>query len=243
MFKNFGFMDQQEIQKIAVEALQRQEKQQSRQEEKIALIEEREATIDYGSAVFEEYTSDNWNDKVKKDRNIYNKFLSNIEEGEAVDKITLIIKDFLESAQSIYEHININPETYGFKGLMLDASEAELNLESQRIVDNFFNKHYFSLSNSERDKLYMEQSLSLAKEIVLNEEIEITEAMEHANKAIIVEKLLQEVNFPKPIYYRIQELMTSPLYGEIFEQEVLVDKWNKFKDKSNALSRVFAALI
>jgi hypothetical protein len=242
MFKNFGFMDQQEIQKIAVEALQRQEKQQTRQEEKIALIEEREATIDYGCAIFEEYTADNWSDKVKKDTNIYNKFLSTVEEGTA-EKISIVLGDFLDTVNSIYEHININPETYGFKGLMLDASEAELNLESQRIVDNFLNKHYFSLTNNERDKLYMEQALSLTTEIVSNEKIEIKEAMEHAHKAIIVEKLLQEVNFPKPIYYRIQELMTSELYGEIFEQEVLVDKWNKFKDKSNALSRVFAALI
>jgi hypothetical protein len=242
MFKNFGFVDQQEIQKIAVEALQRQGKQQSREEKKIALIEERENTIDYGSAVFEEYNGDRWVDKLKKDTNIYNTLLANVEEG-TIEKVQLVLSNFLASVNEIYEHINVNPETYGFKGLMLDASEAELNLESKRIIDNFFNKHYYALTNRERDKLYMEQALELTKDIVLNEEIEIKEAMEHAHKSIIVEKLLQEVNFPKPIYYRIQELMTSPIYGEIFEQEVLVDKWNDFKNKSNALSRVFAAVI
>ena len=243
MFTNFGSMiDQDRIQRIAWEALQKQDKQQTREESRIALIEERERHVDYGSAIFEEYNSEKWEDKLRKDTNIYNRLLTNVEES-TMDKIQHIMADFLSCVNSIYEHININPETYCFKTLILDASDAELNLESQRIVDNFLYKHYYRLSKSERDKLYMEQALSLTSEIVLNEDIEVKEAMEHAHKSIIVEKLLQEVNFPKPIYYRIQELMSSEIYGEIFEQEALVDKWNSFKEKSAALSRVFAAVV
>jgi len=242
MFNNFGLFDQQEIQKIAWEALQKQEKQFSREESRIKLIEEREYVIDYGAAIFEEYNQDMWSDKVRRDSNIYNTILSKVEEN-TMDKIQFILADLLGSVNSIYEHVNINPESYGFKNLNVEASESELHLESMRILDNFFNKHYYSLTKNEKDKLYMERSLNLATDIILKEEIEIVEAVEHVQKTIIVDKLLEEINFPKPVFYRIQELMSNQIYGEIFEQEELVDKWNDFKNKSFSLARVFAALI
>jgi hypothetical protein len=242
MFKNFGFVDTNEIQKTALEALQRQEKQYTRKEKNVQLVEERESRIDHGAVMFEDYSLENWGVKIKKDSNIYNTIISKVEES-SVEKIQVILGDFLDSVHSIYEHVNINPDSFNRDRFKLDSSEADLATESVQVIESFIRKNYYDLSQKEKDRTYEERSISMVKEIVENEDIEVNEAMEHAHKAIVVEKLLEDINFPKPVYYRVQELMSSPIYGEIFEQEGLIEKWNNFKNKSNTLSRVFAALI
>jgi hypothetical protein len=253
MYSNFSFTDQVDIQKIAWEALQKQKKQQTRAEERDQLVEERQNSIDYGAAVFEEYSTDGWVSKIKKDANIYNVFLENAEE-PIMEKIQILVSNLLSTTNTIYEHINIKPSNYGFQNLhlptdkhsddtVLEASAIDLENEGIRIVNTYLDKHYYAMGNHERKKLYQERVQNMAKDIVLNEDINIDEAVEHAYKSVVIENLVEAINFPRPAYYRIQELMTSEAYGEVFEQDKLVELWNDFKTKSNTLSRVFAQLV
>ena len=229
------------IQKLAKEALQRQEKTHTREEKRVQLIEERLSRVDWGASIFEEYDAEKWSEKVRKDTNIYNVFLENTEQ-DKTEKIGFLLGELLNSVNAVYEHVNIAPAVYTNK-INLEASEVELKLESKNVIEDFLNKKFYSLSNSEKDKLYKEHTLNMSKEIILSEDIEIPQAVEHAQKAILMDKLLEEINFPKTAYYRIKELMESTTYGEVFEQEALLDKWNDFKTKSNVLSRIFASLI
>ncbi|MBC8427525.1 MAG: hypothetical protein H8D97_01400 [Proteobacteria bacterium] len=242
MTGNFSFTDREEIQKTALEALRRMDNKNNKEEQRIRLIEERDSKLFYDQAVFEEYDQDNWTDKVKKDSHIYNTFISEVDD-DVGEKIQYLLTDLLKNVNSIYEHININPVIGGFKNLPLDASDEELQKESENIIENFFKKHYYGLSNYERNKLYKERTCSFGKDIILNEKIEIKDAVEHAYKSIIIEQLLNNINFPKTVYYRIQELMSSDIYGEIFEQDKLIDLWTEFGKKASTVSRVFAQLV
>lgn len=239
---SFNFTDREEIQKTALEALRKMSDRTNKESEKIKLIEERNNKLFYDQHVFEEYDVDSWGKKLHKDSNLYNVFISEISEDDG-EKVQFVLQDLLKTVNEIYEHININPETFGFKNLPLDASIEELQEESVKIIDTFFNKNHYSLSNHERKKLYKERTCSFGEDIILNEEIEIKDAVEHAYKSIVVEQLINSINFPKPVHYRIQELMNSDIYGEIFEQGKLIDLWDDFGKKASAVSRIFAQLV
>jgi hypothetical protein len=243
MFKNMSFInaEAEEIQRIAQDALRRQGKIYTKEEEKINLIEERLSKIDYGAIIFEEYDNSKWESKVKIESNIYNQLVKNLEESD-LEKIQTLLGDLLLSVNDLYEHVNIAPQLYSTK-INLEDSENTIVQETDLLIETFLSKKHYSLSTSERNKLYMDATLNLSKDIITNESIDIKEAVEHSYKSLIMQKLIEEVNFPKTVYYRLQELMESPLYGEIFEQDKLIEKWDNFKEKSNTLSRVFAALV
>ena len=244
MYSNLSFTDREDIQQVAWEALQKQRRNKTKAEERLQLAEEREATMDYSVSIFEEYHIDDWKTKIKKDTNIYNILLEEINDSpEVIEKIQFILSDLLKTTNSIYEHINVKPDTFGFANLTTDSSEVELRKEAVEIVNKYLSKNYYSMSNYDRKKLYQERVCNLCKDIVINEDAPVSEALLHSYKSVVVENLLEVINFPKPVYYRVQELMTNSAYGEVFEQEKLVDLWNDFKTKNSTLSRIFAKLV
>lgn len=192
--------------------------------------------------LFEEYTDSKFERKLKMDVQVYNQFLKGITEEQEVG-IKNIMSSMLTTTQSIYEHINIEPKIYGFKQLTSDASDNELQLEAKRLLNEHFNKAYYSLTSGQKYEKYKDSVVQLTYEYITEDNLALEEATEHAYKTIIVENLLRTINFPFLVQAKLDELAESDMYAEMFDKDKLLDLTEQFDSQVRILSRVFATTI
>lgn len=192
--------------------------------------------------IFEEYSDAKFENKVNIDINIYNQFMKGITEEQLVG-VKSLLANMLETTKSIYEHINIEPKIYGFKQLSVDSSEDELQLESKRLLNDHFNKMYYSLTSAQRYETFKDVVVEMAYEYVSEDKLPLADATEHAYKTTIIERFIKTINFPYLIESKINELMESDMYGEMFDRDRLTDLTEQFDEQLRVLSRVFATTI
>jgi hypothetical protein len=138
----------------------------------------------------------------------------------------------------IYEHINIEPKCLGYKGLTLESSEEELNSEAKRLFLEYIDKNYYNLSMEERERKYKAYVNQKAYDIVATENTDIDETVQHIYKAAVINNLFENLNFPFSIKCRIEELLESQIYREVFDAETLQVLWEDFGNKSFELARI-----
>ena len=225
----------------AVLALNRLRQNQSKQLQES--VNFRTAKKDFAKSVFEEYDSDVFNQKVKIDSIFFKSLCKNIEE-KYMEDVSNLLASYMENVQEIYKHINIKPRVYGFN-IMTSLNESEENLEktSSRIINDFINRQYYSLDESERELKYKDTIKPLASDIILNENVNEQIAVEFSTKATILESLLEKISFPMTIKARIEEDLVDVNYGEIFDQDRLRDLWETFQTQTHNLSKIIAATI
>lgn len=237
----YSFSDQLALSTKAYEALQRIKSKSDEKSTQDALTEAR-MNLDYSRQVFEEYSDERFTKKVELDSYIYNHFLKNTEDGAVVNTIQETLSDYLATIKAIYEHINIEPKIYGFKKMDKYSSDAELVSESKRIIFEHLDKQYYNLSSDERHKKYKDFVVGVSHDIAINESLDMAESVEHVYKSAVISNLLENINFPFIIKTKVEELLESQIYKEVFDVDTLQTLWEDFHEKNFNLSRILSLL-
>jgi len=237
----YSFSDQIELSTKAYEALQRIRNKSNEKSSEEILTEARK-NLDYSRQVFEEYSDETFIKKVELDSYIYNQFLKNTEDEHVVQSVQESLSDYLATIKAIYEHINIEPKIYGFKKMDKYSSNDELVFESKRIIFEHLDKQYYNLSSEERHKKYKDFVVGVSHDIAINENLDMSESVEHIYKSAVISNLLENINFPFIIKTKVEELLESQIYKEVFDVDTLQTLWEDFHEKTFNLSRVLSLL-
>jgi hypothetical protein len=235
------FTDKYELSKAAYAALNKiKENKQAEVTEQ--LKQNTPKKVDYSMYIFEEYTDDQFTKKVKYDSYIYKRFINQLNE-EQQESAKTALANLLENVKEIYEFINIEPKVHGFKNLVLESSEIDLENEANRLTLDFFTKNYYNLTEGQRKEKYKDIVIENSYELMLSEDLSIEESIEHSYKSIMMTNYIKSVNFPYIIESKINELIESDLYSEMFDRDKLFQLVETFKDNNTKLSRIFSLLI
>lgn len=212
--------------------------------DKISLISESTNQINKNkyNLVFMEFDEAKFEEKVKLDRNIYNKLFEKLD-SESKTHVSKIISEMVGIVKDVYKFINIEPKILGYKNISSDDSKHELLTEASNIINNYFNREYYSLSTDEKRRKYKDSVLDLAYELVVQENIEMDEALKHSYKSIVIENLIRTINFPYIIKHKINEVFEDTMYNDFFDVDELSNLMEAFDLKVKQVSRIVSAII
>lgn len=200
--------------------------------------------FDYGQELFDPYDDITFEAKLKVDLMFYERLLSNLDEKYS-EVVQEILSSLYKDVREIYDQMNISPELYG-KGINYEILEEGLNIRSKKIsevVYEYLDKNFYRLSPDERKEKYYEQQLPLAKELMTEQKENVEDAISHSVKTIVMENLLRQIAFPLAPWARLNYLCESYDYGQIFEQERLVELSENVNKKIRAISKIVSACI
>jgi len=197
----------------------------------------------YSKILLEEFDNDSFNTKIKYDSAYYNVLLNRLDESQSAN-IQEILADLLKTTRQIYEHINIKPKIYGINRLVtLNESDDVIYEMANRVISDYINNNYYKLTNDEKHSRYFESVKSQAKELIINENITTTDAVEYSMKVSVIQSLLETINFPMIIKNEIEKSLISEEYGDMFEQEELNMLWEDFASKSTDIAKIISAIV
>lgn len=237
MYKN-TLEEQYKLSAMSLEALNR-----IRSKNEAKLQEKKQPKKDYARLIFEEYDEDSFSLKLMCDSIFYNCLIKRLDDTYESD-VQKMFGELAATTRYIYEHINIKPKLYGF-------NESEIQNESQEVLENktihliteFLNHNYYSLTDKQLETLYLKEVNTIAKELIVTENVETGDAINFALKSIIVESLINRINFPMIVKDRVNELITSNDYGMIFDQDQLIKLWDQFGKQSRDISKIAATVV
>lgn len=235
------FTDTQKISKTAYDALKRIRESRNKATADLVL-ESKSFTKSRYNTIFPEYSDDKFKEKIDLDGYIYNKLLENLEDGEK-ESVSKLISEMLTDVKEIYKFINVEPKIVGFKNMDVSDNRNSLLIEATNVINNFLNKEYYSLSKDERYRKYKDSVVNFAHNIVLEEGVDPQEAIEHSYKTAVIQRLLEDINFPFVIKHKINEVFEDDLYNDFFNVEELHDLKESFDIKAKNIARVISVLI
>lgn len=198
---------------------------------------------DFSRMIFEEYDEKSFAEKVKVDSIFYRTMLKNMNESE-VDGVRQILTNYFDTVRQIYEHINIKPRVYGFNlASAFNESDAILEESATRMLNDFVNQQYYSLSSEERESRYFPAVKGIASDVILKEHVSEEEAVEFGSKSVVLKEFIERISFPLVVKTKIEEDLIDENYGKIFDQSRLKDLWNTFQDQATGLSKIVAAVV
>jgi len=200
-------------------------------------------TPNYAKLLLEEFDEDSLRDKILRDKSYYDVLMYKLTtEQQEVFKPAL--ESLLETVGEIYKHLNIKPKIYASNRLPdINESEEIMHQSASRIINEFISRNYYKLTTENRIKIYEQQVNELSKSLIIESNIELDEAIEFSTKVVVLQQLIENINFPLVIKSEIESSLTSEQYGELFEQEELVKLWETFKDRSYKFAKVISATI
>lgn len=198
---------------------------------------------DFSKLIFEEYDEKAFEQKAKIDSLFYKSLSKNISE-TYMDDMRYVLTNYLSNIREIYEHVNIKPRVYGVNvNTILNESESFIEETTTKIINEFINSQYYSLTDKERESRYFEIVKPIASEMVLQESLDEQVALEFATKAVVVKELLEKISFPMTVKSRIEEDLIDESYGKIFDQDRLKQLWESFQDQTLNFAKIIAATI
>lgn len=210
---------------------------------KIESITEAYSKVSMGSELFEAYDMLFWEGKVKVDMLYFDQLLQKLEESDDIYKA---LGTYFKNIREIYEFVNLKPEIYGkSKGIdfaILEESNEMRKQKLSKVIFEYLDNSFYSLSPEQRQDRYLESSKELSKTLI-SEGVNPDEAIAFSTKVSIIENLLTKVAFPFSVGSRINFLMESEDYRVVFDQAALVDLMDSFRTKVHLLSKVVAAVI
>lgn len=236
------FTDTHKLNKTSYDALKRIRQNKERTSSLVLENDNKIVAKQKFNLVFQEYSDEKLQEKITLDGYIYNKLLENLnsEESEAV---STLISEMMITVKDIYKFINIEPKTVGFNHMSSADSKNSLVIEATNIINNHINKEYYSLSKEEKIKKYKDSVVHLAHQVVLEEGIDPQEAINHCYKSIVIERLLENVNFPFIIKHKIEEVFEDDMYNDFFNINELRELKDTFESQIKNISRVMSVLI
>jgi len=206
------------------------------------LLQEAMDGIDYAKHVFEEYRENDFKLKIALEKHVYDVFVKECEEDQLAS-IQESVGNLLNTVNNIYKHVNIKPKLFGFQETDIELPKVDVINKSENIVMKHLNENYFNLSSLQRKNRYEESVTSYAKELVVAENIDTEDAIEHAYKSIVLEAFLKKLSIPSMIKSRIDDLLESDEYKAYCNQDELINLMESFNSQIHNLSRVFAVTI
>lgn len=196
---------------------------------------------DFGSELYEQYDDLTFVNKKNIDKMYYNILLTNLP-NTMIESVDNAIESLYDTIEKIHEHINVKPELYG-KNITFDLINESIVDSTEKIkssINNFMKSNYYDLSPQERENRYYEKHKQFAKQLI-DENINIQEAIELSIKTNIIETLTRNIAFPFSIWTRINHLMESHEYGIVFDQDELSDLVSVFENKLFNISKIIAS--
>jgi hypothetical protein len=237
-----SFTDSYELTEKAIKALKRIKDNRLNNNEKDKLFNESRIPLltTNKKLMSEEYDNLSFDNKIEFDKVTFEKLLTNLTE-EHTNIAKGIISDIQENIKEIYQLSNIKPRTYGFTNFTTDMSKESLLEESDRIIKDHFNKSYYNLTTREREKKYKDKVVSIAHDIISeNEDVNTQNALDFSYKAVLLKDLIKKISFPYLAETKINELLESDLYKEFFDSERLHILRNDFDSKVNDLAKIIS---
>jgi hypothetical protein len=196
----------------------------------------------YSKYIFEQYSDGGMEYKLKHDATYFNVLFENIEQKDeklANDLLTELSK----TVKSIYEHINIQPRSIGAQAIALSESDDIIEKNAARVINEYVTRNYYKLSQEERDAKYKDSVIAESEALVLEHSVDAEEAIEFCYKSVVMEGLIERISFPDAIKFRIDDIMTSDIDKQVFEQTELLDLWSDFKSKAKEISKLIAIAV
>lgn len=215
---------------------------------KEALLQESEEksklpNVNYAKFVFEEYDDDSFEDKVKLDTAYYDVLLGKLGD-EQQEAVQTILGQMLNTVKDIYETVNVKPKIYGLQRLKgLNESKTNIHQSASRIISDFITRNYYKLTQEEREERYMSRVKDTSKDLIINEGIEPSEAVEFALRSAVIEELLEHINFPMTVKNEIETSLTSDKYAKMFNPTVLKEQWDKYQHQASNFSNIVSAIL
>ena len=196
----------------------------------------------YDRYIFEQYSDTAMTDKLKHDSAYFNILFENIAEDKSPLANTLLI-DLSKTIKSIYEYIDIEPRSIGMKAISLNENDDIISENATRIINEFIDVNYYSLSQEKRDTKYKNYVIAESESLVLESSIDPVEATTFCYKCAVMESLIEKISFPEIIKFKIDETMTSDIDQQVFEQTELIDLWSEFQIKTKKLSKLISTVV
>ena len=196
----------------------------------------------YDRYIFEQYSDTAMSDKLKHDSAYFNVLFENINEDDTSLANNLLI-DLSKTIKSIYEHIDIEPRSIGMKAIALNENDDIIAENATRIINEFIDVNYYSLSQDKRDARYKNYVIAESEALVLESSVDPVEATSFCYKCAVMENLIEKISFPEIIKFKIDETMTSDIDQQVFEQTELIDLWSNFQTKTKKLSKLISTVV
>lgn len=233
--------NEQQLKEIQEELEKIREYKNKKSIDKLKEIYESCKKYDFGSILYEQYDDLTFINKKNIDKMYYNILLTNLP-NTMIESVDNAIELLYTTIEKIYEHINVKPELYG-KDITFDLINESIVDSTEKIkssINSFMKSNYYDLSSQERENRYYEKHKQFAKQLI-DENINIQEAIELSIKTNIIETLARNIAFPFSIWTRINHLMESHEYGIVFDQDELSDLVSVFENKLFNISKIIAS--
>ena len=196
----------------------------------------------YDRYIFEAYSDQSMEDKIKHDTSYYNVLFKNIEESET-ELAHMLLGDLFSTTRAIYEHINIRPKLFGAKAIALNENDDIIEETATRMIDEYIDSNYYSLSQESRDDKYRDKVIAESESLVVESAVDPEEAIDFCYKVAVMESLIGKISFPSVIEYKIDEILSSDVDKQIFEQGELSDLWGNFQTQANRLAKLISTTV
>ena len=198
---------------------------------------------DYAKMAFEEYDETVFETKSTLDSYYFKRLIKNIPD-EYLNESVEIISNLYDTVKNIYEHINVKPKTYGFNiSNSLNNSEQILEDQAQSYINAFLKDNYYNLTAQQRQEKYFPKIKPIAESLVLENQLDETQALEFASKVVLMEDLINRICFPLTVQSFIEDSLHDASYAQIFEQEDLQNLWDSFHKQSYNFAKIVSMLV
>jgi len=242
-----SYFDIIEDQELMLESQNTIDRLNAKNKKKVSLLDQMtyDRTIfDKGKNLYEEYSETNFNHKSKIDLLYYNQLLENLNP-ELIDKVSQLLISNIKNIKNIYESINTNSEYFGKHNIdsnILDESIEVQHKAISKTIYEFLNNKFYKLTPEEREKKYLPLCLEECKSLI-SEGIESDVATQFSIKRHLITELLDNIAFPAGIKHRLNYLLESKSYGQIFDQEKLKELYTTYQLLNNDISKVITACV
>ena len=191
-------------------------------------------------SLYEEYDPAKFETKARVDLLFFEHLCQNLPE---IENMELLIGKFYRTTKSLYEMVNMKPETHKMLSTNLLVESYDDQQETfRKIVSEHINNNYYRVNPKERKEKFLTESQEYAT-MLIEKGLDSDQSIQIAVKASLMESLIRNVAIPKFVQKRIKYLCEDQDYGKVFDQDHLKNLWEEFNLQTKQVSRVIAAAI
>ena len=190
----------------------------------------------------EPYSESAFKEKTNYDAAYFNTFLKNLEESKEKDEIINEISELYSLVKEIYKELDIKPQVYSSSSFIGKTTKDSIEETARRIINNYLDRNYYSLTFEERDRRYKDKVVDLATRLVTEEKVEIDASVQLAQKKILIENCISKFIFPLHVKGRLDEVLHEEA-DEFFDNTKIKDLYEKFEQKLDRVSLLLATIV
>lgn len=205
--------------------------------------------------LYDGYTDEDFVNKIKFDDYLYEEITKKIPE-QYKNIVENKLKDIVLQSRILYESLDIRPRSYYYKESDMYKSIQENEDKSIDIINNWFNREYFNLTDDEVEKRYYQKTTDMVS--LLNEDVNLMESFktdkvddseivdnlfEHSINAIIYNNLISSIIIPSVVQTKIDMVISeSEFTNDIIDFETISESYDLLKKNIFEVSRLIVEL-